>query len=136
LLMNRFRTIKRAAGAFAMLACFTALGTTTWAPSMALLPSCADVPGEQCRADSLNQLTVSNGKPDTTCTSCLQSTKECCDLVGDCTKDDNCAKSFRDTHACVIEGGPAAESHCKEHLEGGLSNSLYGCMRQHCGPSC
>jgi hypothetical protein len=118
------------------------------------LASCrgaCDIPdrGQECFGESL----VDDGVPDggrNDCIACIENTP-CCDAVGRCKDDLQCAVSVRGVHHCVLErGGPrgaANEQSCLGPLDIGREDAgprapdtparaLYNCMRTHCGPQC
>lgn len=99
-------------------------------------PACGDIPNKTCRGDQVNAL-VSDGGDDASpndCTTCMQS--ECCDLLGACGEDEQCAAEMKQTQRCLIERGPSKQGECKQNLDGGASKALFGCIRTPCGPSC
>ncbi|HEY8075506.1 MAG TPA: hypothetical protein VIF62_15385 [Labilithrix sp.] len=73
------------------------------------------------------------------CTSCLET--PCCDTIGNC--DDNCRKSVRAAHACVLDAGPLHEAQQEQAciVDSGISDAAaatnaYRCMRDTCGEAC
>lgn len=121
-----------ATGAFAVLT-----GTT-----VALLPSCDGPPTKTCYADRVNAIPAGEDAGlQRACTACLQTKgapNACCDLVGACDEDPTkmCGEGFRAAHSCLLEGGPSAESRCRDLLTTDLSKNLYSCMRASCGREC
>jgi hypothetical protein len=102
--------------------------------------SCAfALPRETCNAKDVTAL-LSGTDVDPACKACLED--QCCDDVGYCVKDEaaSCAARVKETHACVLGAGlrgALEERACKAHLgDSHHAQSLYACMRGHCGPDC
>ena len=95
------------------------------------------VPSETCRPDPVNGKLV-DGKPDLVCSSCLED--KCCDEIGRCQDDANCADEVSKTQACVVAAGlqaGAVERTCADqNLRARTSTLTYQCMRSKCGESC
>jgi hypothetical protein len=102
------------------------------------VPACDSLPNGICRGDKVNGL-AKEDDPDAgrDCTTCLQ--QKCCDFVGFCAErpdDPSCIAQIKDTHGCVVDGGPRLESRCRSALVDDGGRDLYGCMRSKCGPEC